>query len=161
MPGFITHNLFGREEYKKMQDNSVKKSIRSQRNVYNLGLQGPDLFFYFPFARYIGKKNLGSMMHNTEVNTYFSKMLDYIEKLKDAEEKNIAVAYLSGFLGHYMLDCHCHPYIYAKTDYLTKNKFYHAKHVQLETDIDYLICKDYFKIKVNDFPYKDLISLSK
>lgn len=160
MPGFITHNMFGTEEYKKMGDCSIKTRIRKHRNVYNLGLQGPDLFFYYPFAKLISKRNLGSMMHSSNVGKLFDGILKYIEQLQEGEEKDIAVAYLSGFLGHYMLDSHCHPYIYFKTNYENKTKSYHARHVELETDLDYLFCKDYFKMNVNKFPFKELVSLS-
>lgn len=161
MPGYITHNFFGKEEFKKINESKVKEAIRENRTVFNIGLQGPDIFFYFPGYFLINKKNLGSIMHSGKTSEYISKMLDFALNLDEEDEKQIAIAYLAGFLGHYSLDRICHPYIYWKTDRMNITNDYHAKHVALETDIDFMICEKYYKKKISEFPYGELVRLNK
>lgn len=168
MPGYITHNVFGRKEFKKIDEGMIKTAIRKHRNAFYIGLQGPDIFFYFPAYFLINKKNLGSVMHTSKTGAYMTKMLDYIMDIhkrnniqgdvKEIEET--CIAYYAGFLGHYSLDRTCHPYIYWKTDRMHKTKDYHAKHVALETDIDYILCKEYYKKRISDYPYGSMAKLN-
>lgn len=167
MPGYITHNIFGRKEFKKIDEGIIKESIRKHRNAFYIGLQGPDIFFYFSGYLLINKKNLGSMMHTSGSGEYMTKMLEYITdtshnvKEFDNNARETCISYFVGFLGHYSLDRTCHPYIYWKTDRMHKKKDYHAKHVALETDIDYILCKEYYKKNISDFPYSGMSQLNK
>ena len=83
MPGYITNNIIGREEFKKMKSEDVRSAIRNNRNAFNIGLQGPDIFFYFPASFMINKKNLGSIMHTRRTGVYINKMLVYINGLDE------------------------------------------------------------------------------
>lgn len=160
MPGYITHNIFGKKEYKIMEEGILKEAVRKHRKVFYVGLQGPDIFFYFPLYVLINRKNLGSIMHTSKTGEYMSGMLDYILNVGNID-REICMAYFCGFLGHYSLDRTCHPYIYWKTDRMHKTKDYHAKHVALETDIDYIFCKEFFKKNISDFPYRNTAELNK
>ena len=160
MPGYMSHYIFGKLEYKKLSQNEIKRAIKDNITVYNLGLQGPDIFFYYPAARFISKKNLGSIMHNSLTGKYIGTMIAYIVKMQDTRERNIAIAYLAGYLGHYSMDVVCHPYIYYKTDYESHNKFYHSRHVALETDIDYLLVKEYMKKNISRIHYGKIIRMT-
>lgn len=160
MPGYMTHYIFGELEYHNIENANIKCIVKNNKNVYHLGLQGPDLFFYYPGAFLISKKNLGSLMHNELTGMYIKKMLSFVINIKDREKKEIATAYLVGFLGHYCMDIECHPYIYYKTDVMHKNKLYKGKHIALETDIDYLLAQKYLKKKSSDYHYGKLISIT-
>ena len=144
MPGFITHFVFGKEAYKRFIQGDVKEAIRKYRHVFNVGLQGPDIFFYFPMFKLISKKNLGSIMHRSEVNPFFEEMLSYIIELNSID-KQILIAYLAGFYAHQTLDSTMHPYIYYFTNYMEGKKGYFAKHAKFETDIDYYLSKNKLK----------------
>lgn len=161
MPGYMTHYIFGRQEYKKFSENELKKAIRENVNVFNLGLQGPDIFFFFPGFFLINKTNLGSTMHRSKTGQYMSNMLKYIYGCKDTEEKKICTAYLAGFLAHYDLDRTCHPYIYYKTDYMHKGKAYHGRHIALETDIDFLLSRKILKQKISKINYAGIVRLNR
>ena len=51
MPTTYTHDLFGKEVFKKLPDN-LKDVIRKSKSLYLIGLHGPDIFFYYkPFFR--------------------------------------------------------------------------------------------------------------
>lgn len=47
MPGYVTHYIFGREVYHNLKNNSLKKNLYYNCAAYGLGLQGPDIFFYY------------------------------------------------------------------------------------------------------------------
>ena len=46
MPGFTTHYIFGMKAYNDMPFTPLKHTIAKYRWLYQLGLQGPDMFFY-------------------------------------------------------------------------------------------------------------------
>lgn len=45
MPGFTTHYILGMKAYNDMPQNNLKFIIAKYRWLYQLGLQGPDMFF--------------------------------------------------------------------------------------------------------------------
>lgn len=149
MPGYDTHYLFGVNSYRRLPTSTVKKSIYANKGVYTLGLLGPDIFFYYATEVVAARKNIGSLMHTTNTGLLFRHMIEYTAS-KNGNEREVATAYLAGFLSHYTLDCMCHPYVYWKTDYLHKGKDYLQKHFSLETDIDILLLQKY----VGKTPYK-------
>lgn len=136
MPGFTTHYLFGQNTYQKLKPLPLKKAIRIHHAAYSLGLQGPDLFFYFLPSYAIHKNNLGSVAHTENTNLFLRHLLGSRDLFPKQREQKIAEAYIAGFLGHYTLDTRCHPYVYWKTKFNGKSSGYHGRHVELETDID-------------------------
>lgn len=150
MPGYDTHYLYGINSYRRLPNSNVKRAIRANRGAYTLGLFGPDIFFYYATEVAAARKNIGSIMHTTNTGIFFKYLIEYVEKRK-GNDRDIAIAYLSGFLSHYSLDCICHPYVYWKTDYLHKTKGYTEKHFSLETDIDIMLLKSYLNTTPYDF----------
>ncbi len=142
MPGFITHYIFGTEAYHKLKcdtpkrTHDLKKILSVNRSVYTLGLQGPDLFFYYLPSYVLEGHNLGAIAHTTETGAFFRGLLTRCLSFQNPYDRAIAESYLYGFLGHYTLDTLCHPYIYAMSHYIKKQASYFAKHAYLETDID-------------------------
>lgn len=123
MPGFVTHYLFGEEIYHQLKCNSQKKNLFYNRSAYAFGLQGPpDLFFYYLPSYALHRHNLGALAHTTEPRAFFRGLLESYGRLSSAADRGIAEAYISGFLGHYLLDTTCHPYIYAMTHYHDKKE---------------------------------------
>ena len=155
MPGYDTHYIVGIHGYRKLTDTMVKKYITSHKAPYCLGLFGPDTFFYYATEIMAARKNIGSIMHTSNISEFFKHMLTYIE-LHRGETRETAISYLAGFFSHYTVDCICHPYVYWCTDYLHKEKNYLEKHFYFESAIDYLMLKNY----KNTTPYmfKDNVS---
>lgn len=160
MPGFITHYLFGCETIKEIHDDKIRNIIKENRNVYSLGLQGPDLFFYFPYSFTGNRKRLASVMHVYDTGKFLHNLIEEVASLGEGE-KTVGIAYLLGFLGHYSLDTKCHPYIYYRTGYLNKGKDYFGKHTDFETDIDFLLLDRIAGKKVVDFRQENTIKLNK
>ena len=137
MPGFRSHYFFGDECTKAIKE--LPECIKNHRNVYNLGQQGPDIFFYCPEAHLFYPKNVGFMMHSDRVGLFFEKLLKTREYFTRPEHLEVVDAYILGFIGHYSLDTVAHPYIHDRAE---KMKYRHefsksfGIHVLLETDID-------------------------
>ena len=160
MPGFAVHYLFGEETLRDYRDDFVKKSIKRHRELYNIGIQGPDLFFYYFLSPFQYKRNIGSIMHTKDIGEFKKNFLYIIKKTKNEDMKMLGVAYFAGFLGHCTLDKICHPYIYAVTDYEHKTKSYFSKQVDLETEIDSIYIKRYMNIDLYDFRRKEVIRIN-
>lgn len=136
MPGYVTHYIFGREIYDRLKDSAFKQNLYDNRAVYALGQQGPDIFFYYLPAYILHGHNLGHMAHAKNTNQFFSALIESRFLLKNTMDKQIADAYLAGFLGHYILDTTCHPFIYGRTHFTGRTKDYFSRHAYLETEID-------------------------
>ena len=136
MPGFVTHYIFGRDTYHKLDCNPFKSNLRQNRAAFGLGLQGPDLFFYYLPSYLLLRCNPGALAHDGSSNIFFESLLMTCLSFSSDADRRIAEAYLAGFLGHYTLDTVCHPYIYAMTDFHGHEKDYFSRHAYLETDID-------------------------
>ncbi|MBQ2980494.1 MAG: zinc dependent phospholipase C family protein [Lachnospiraceae bacterium] len=150
MPGYDMHYLFGIHSYRKMtEDTIVKKAVRNNPGSYKLGLLGPDIFFYYATEVVAARKNIGSLMHTTKTDIFLKNMIYYID-LHKGKAREVGIAYLSGFLSHYVVDCLCHPYVYWMTDYLHKEINYLEKHFRFESDMDIALLAMY----KNTTPYE-------
>jgi hypothetical protein len=132
MPSIYTHEAFGKAVLHQLPE-EMKETIHEYPNLYQIGLQGPDvLFFYQPF-----KKN---RTNSTGINMHSQSLLQWLipatrmiyNKGKDTPE----YSYYLGFILHYLLDSKCHPYINSMVKELRFN------HIELETEFDrYLLTK--------------------
>lgn len=163
MSGFNAHYFFGNNHLQFLEDSDIKKYCKKHPNVFSIGLQGPDIFFYFVIAGFSGGKNLGSLVHVEETDLFFQNMYRGLSIFRhQPAQKEIAIAYMSGFLGHYMLDTYTHPYIYGRTRYTEDaDAAYYSRHVFLESDIDRLILERYSGLKPSEFYQERTILLSK
>lgn len=141
MPGFTTHYLFGVDAYKKIADQRIRKNLYINHSAYALGLQGPDVFFYYLPSYLLHRENLGALAHDTDTGAFFSYLLESRKQfVGDKKALAVADAYITGFIGHYTLDCTVHPFVYAFTYYNPehpkKNTEYFGQHAYFETDLD-------------------------
>jgi hypothetical protein len=156
MPGFTTHYLFGAEAYKRLTSARGRRILREHHGAYALGLQGPDVFFYYLPSYLLHATNLGALAHEKETGAFFSNLLESRQHFAGNEEElATADAYIAGFLGHYTLDCTAHPYVYAFTSYnpqkAPKHTEYFGQHAYLETEIDGELLWEYRGIKPTRF----------
>ncbi len=136
MPGFTTHYLFGLNACKQLCNTPLKDIIQKNRAPFSLGLQGPDVFFYFLPSYAIHANNIGAIAHTERTGLFLYHLLNSRKLFSSGKKQQAAMAYIAGFVGHYTLDTHCHPYIYWKTGFQEKNSRYHGRHMGLEVDID-------------------------
>lgn len=163
MPGFTTHYLFGAQVLDRLYAPGLKEILKENRKVYNLGLQGPDIFFYKVTTHlHKGPENPGAYLHKHQIDDLFDSFFEILGDMPAGKKKDVCAAYTFGFLCHYVLDSTCHPYIYWKTDRLNKEKrnFTFGIHSEIETSIDAGILKRYRHVRPLDFHADETIALS-
>lgn len=163
MPGFTTHYLFGVKAYNRQPNSYLKHVISKYRWLYQLGLQGPDIFFYnIPILRHRDYRNVGSYMHDYHVNAFFRTCLHEISAISSKQQKEQAISYFTGFLCHYIADSICHPYVYGRIQAETNGKGFHVHglHAELENDIDAILLKKFKKKKPSEFNQTATICLN-
>lgn len=141
MPGFTTHYLFGVDAYKRIPLASVRNNLTVNHSAFSLGLQGPDLFFYYLPSYLLHKDNLGNIAHKSSTGLFFRHLMESRLLFAGKSRKlAIADAYITGFIGHYTLDCTAHPFVYAFTGFTPANPptnvDYFGRHAYFETDLD-------------------------
>ncbi len=111
MPACMAHYQFGQEVLLRL-DSELKAVIHNHRREYEIGLQGPDIFYYYkPYSpnRYFKH---GFDCHAKPAIQMFAPMFEQTCE-------GAALAYLIGLICHYALDKCCHPYVYANTKKVT------------------------------------------
>ena len=109
MPTTYSHYRFGKEVYKKLTP-AQKAIIDPYRGLFDLGLHGPDLLFYYhPFSKNQINQT-GVAIHERPGIAFF---LPAASRWRSCRRKKAALAYLYGVLCHFALDSTCHPYVEA------------------------------------------------
>ena len=122
MPASYAHYRFGKLLLPKLPAD-VRQCVQRFRRMYDMGLQGPDFFFYYnPFLTTATGK-LGSFFHRQTGQEFFPVACK-------AATSDAAKAYLYGLLGHYCLDSTCHPFINRLVE------IEEARHVPLESEFE-------------------------
>ncbi len=128
MPSTYTHSNFGGKVFENLSSD-VKKKIENNKELFLIGLHGPDIFFYYnPLSKnYINQTGYG--MHGEIAANFFSGLRD------KANNNDSLAAYLFGFICHFMLDSSCHGYIAEKME---KSNISHAE-IEVEFDRSLLV----------------------
>lgn len=118
MPSCYAHYRFGVHVLPTLPE-SVQKLIEANRNQFDLGLQGPDFFFFYRLGKNTPVKKLGSKFHFQRGTEFFGRICRELPNPTEGE-----LAYLYGLLGHYCLDSQSHPMIHrlSKGDSLIHNR---------------------------------------
>lgn len=126
MPASYTHQQFGNQVLNNLNNKEIKTIIKNNLNYYNIGLQGPDiLFFYQPLTKN-PVNTLGNQLHQNIARDFFENAIKLIKE--HPNEKSLA--YILGFINHFILDSECHGFIdKTMTD---KN----IGHYEIERDLD-------------------------
>lgn len=107
MPTTYAHYRLGCEVIKKLPK-SVKETVLSNRGLFDIGVHGPDIFFYHNPLIQSDLVRLGNGMHHETGAKFFKRAAAVVRK---EENKEAHKAYLFGFLCHFALDVTCHGYI--------------------------------------------------
>ncbi len=125
MPSSYAHYRFGVKMLEKM-DPAVRRKVQQFRNVYDTGLHGPDIFFYYNPLIHTSTGALGAKFHDQTGESFFTASARRL-RLSPSE---VGTVYLYGVLGHYCLDSALHPLVEATVQ---DGKI---GHVELETEFD-------------------------
>ena len=129
MPAIFAHDLYGRNVFLDLKK-EIRDVIRKEKDCFYLGVQGPDvLFFYRPLGKNpINQK--GYRYHERPAMEFFAHGLEVMRNTEDEKEKAAIQAYLFGMACHYALDHSLH----GDVDRLEKETGF--THAQIETELD-------------------------
>jgi hypothetical protein len=125
MPGNYAHFRFGSELLPLMPP-EVRRTVGRFRQLYDMGLHGPDVLLYHDPVIRDKTVKLSSKLHQQTGTAFFGRVCRTV-RMNWSEG---ATAYLYGLLAHYVLDSMCHPYISRMSE---AGK---ATHIQIETEFD-------------------------
>ena len=132
MPGSYAHYRFGCQLLPTLPAN-IRRPVQRFRRMFDMGLHGPDLFFYHNIFVDDSLKKLGQKLHHMTGREFFTLVCRRLR----LESSEAGQAYLYGLLAHYCLDSLCHPRIQEVTADGT------IGHIELETEFDrYLLALD-------------------
>ena len=125
MPSTYAHYRLGFRTLSHL-DPKIQELLRRNRQMFDLGLHGPDfLFYYNPFRKGESIAALGSKIHKLTGREFFAPAVRQLRLQPD----EAAESYLFGVLAHFVLDSLCHPYVNAMAG---KS----AGHVEMEVEFD-------------------------
>ncbi len=118
MPTTYAHYRFGRDVYKHLPP-QAQTIISSHGGLYNIGLHGPDLLFYYKVYKKNPVNQTGFSMHDQPGYEFFRQAAQVMKKRRPKRVPRSGYsflaasqyAYLFGFLCHFALDSRCHPYV--------------------------------------------------
>lgn len=94
-------------------------------------------------------RRIGSWLHQSRINDFYSSALHSIEKEKNPAIKEDMIAYVCGHLCHWALDSTLHPYIFYRTgDCQGKSAW---RHHRFESLLDALMLKMQRQQTIKDF----------
>lgn len=112
MPTTYAHWRFGDKCIKTLPE-EIQDIIQNNRAIFDYGVHGPDIYFYYDCIKHNDVNQYGTDMHEIP----FGETLKLIKPAyKSFDDKESAIAYLLGFCCHFTLDSYCHGYIDRKAE---------------------------------------------
>lgn len=124
MPTTYAHYTFGKEVLKYLDD-EIREIIAENIELYNIGVHGPDILFYYGPLKSNRINKIGNEIHGKKAAYFFENAKKIICECSDIKA---ACSYAMGFICHFMLDSECHPYIRQKEKTIS--------HGEIETEFD-------------------------
>lgn len=142
MPTTYAHYRFGRDVYKHLPK-EFQSIIRTHGGLYNIGLHGPDLFFYYRIFRKNPVSQTGFDMHDKPAKEFFLYAAQAMRTKNFPSHKDSPLsfmagakyAYLFGFLCHFALDSNCHPYV----EHMVRDAGISHSEIEAELDRDLMM----------------------
>ena len=106
MPSTYAHYRFGVALLPTLPGD-VRRTIQRFRRLFDVGLHGPDIFYFQNSVIKSGGFSLGVKYHEMTGKSLFPRLC----RLVRLEKSEAAQAYLYGLLCHYCLDARLHPII--------------------------------------------------
>ena len=107
MPSTYAHRRFGANVLDHLPA-PLREKLEAHRELYDIGLHGPDLLFYYHAEKSTTVAALGNAMHDEPGRTFFDRARRVVHEEADREA---ALAYALGFVCHFALDSTCHPFV--------------------------------------------------
>jgi len=111
MPATYAHYKFGDAVYQQLP-HQFQSEIDVNRSLYNIGVHGPDLLFYYHPLKKNAINQKGAKMHNESASPFFEEARRI---LKQSNSQAEWFPYIYGFITHFILDSECHALVFDKT----------------------------------------------
>ena len=131
MPSTYAHRRFGANVLEHLPE-PLRSRIEAERELYDIGLHGPDLLFYYKAVKSNPVSRLGNAMHEKPGADFFGPARSRIAEAKDREA---ALVYVLGVICHFALDSTCHPYV---EQYVRSSG---VSHCEIETEFDNMLMR--------------------
>lgn len=124
MPSTYAHYRFGVALLPTLPGD-VRRTIQRFRRLFDVGLHGPDIFFFQPAFIKSSPRFLGIKFHEQSGKEFFQRVCRAVR----LERSEAAQAYLYGVLCHYCLDTALHPFVHQSVSD-------GVSHLQIEAEFD-------------------------
>ena len=156
MPDIITHYIFGLDTAHNIKETPIYKVLKRHKDLFAIGLQGPDPFYYHHLHGKDHKAIVGSKMHSEKTGDFLMAALCYMKKYPEGSAAfDECFSYLCGFICHYILDSMAHPYIFYLggrfIEDTPETHKYKGLHKKIELAIDTILCEEKFSTKASSF----------
>ncbi len=128
MPSTYAHYRMGQEVYKSLPA-LARTTINNHKELYDIGLHGPDILFYYQPLAVCAVNKQGYDMHEKSGLDFFKKAGKLFCEADD-DDKEALLAYIYGYCCHFALDVSCHGYIDEK---IAKDG---VSHTEIEVEFD-------------------------
>lgn len=149
MPSHYAHYRFGAKALELLPPDA-RRAVRRFRSLYDVGLHGPDIFFYHNILIRDRIFALGKACHCRSGEDFFIPVCRNLR----LEPSEAATAYLWGLLTHYCLDSTLHTLV------LDATASGEIGHVELETEFDRFLLQLDGKPRPNTFDCSPHIRLT-
>lgn len=110
MPSTYAHYRFGREVSLNLP-RDIRKIISEENDLFNMGLHGPDLLFYYRPLTRNSVNSRGYEIHAEPGAAFFRSAAGTVRR---SGFSKACLAYVYGVICHFVLDRECHGYIDEK-----------------------------------------------
>lgn len=107
MPTTYAHYRFGKDVISALP-RPLEKAVENNRELFDIGLHGPDILFYYKALKSNPVSGQGYALHDKMADQFFNHAAEIISRTDDSAA---ARAYMYGFICHFALDSECHKYI--------------------------------------------------
>lgn len=128
MPSTYAHYRLGQEVYKSVSA-LARTAIKSHKELFDIGLHGPDILFYYRPLAVCTINKQGYDMHARSGLEFFKRAGEIFCEA-DEDDKEALLAYIYGYCCHFALDVSCHGYIDEK---IAKDG---VSHTEIEVEFD-------------------------
>ncbi|MEG2987535.1 MAG: zinc dependent phospholipase C family protein [Lachnospiraceae bacterium] len=137
MPASYAHYTFGSHVLSQISDISMKTLILEHHELFDIGLHGPDILFYYKpiTSNHVTKTGYG--LHEKIAADFFTHARTIIREMPiGSTDRESAMAYLFGFICHFTLDSECHGYVDDMAKVLG------VSHTKIESEFERLLLEE-------------------
>ena len=142
MPTTYAHYKFGGEVIGALP-RPLQSAIENNRELFDFGVHGPDLLFYYKALVSNPVNRQGYELHERPADVFFRHAAEVVGKASDPAA---ARAYIYGFICHFALDSECHPYVEKM---IQESGIGHS---EIEMEFDRLLMKEDYINPVRHLP---------